>query len=372
MSTIINIRSCDLLELISASLNADYTGVRRAANQLAAFVAQPNQDVAKQIKAAVRRNGVPLRASGYSTSLPVDPKSRSPLIEEHPWPVTPAFLEENTQNVFEAFIRDAENLEKLQAHGLSGRMNMLMSGPPGTGKSLIAGHIAAKLNKPFYVVRLDSLVSSLLGDTAKNIRSVFDYVASSNGVLFLDEFDAIAKVRDDQNELGELKRVVNTLIQNIDALDDKAILIAATNHADLLDSAIWRRFPYKMQFHVPNKDLRKHLWGHFLFQDDFDDTLVTTLSKISQNLSGAEIETLAISARRQAILCDSEIDTTAIALAVYGIQEGSKTSSLQTRLTQQERKKLALNLMEKFKLNASETAKLLKASRQTISTYLKE
>src|SRR5579863_3140015 len=129
---------------------------------------------------------------------------------------------------------------------------MLIAGPPGTGKTLLAGHIAAQLNRPLYTVRLDSVISSLLGDTAKNIRSFFDFVPIRGGILFLDEMDAIAKLRDDRQELGELKRVVNTVIQGLDSLDDHAVVIAATNHPQLLDSAIWRRFPYKIELGAPN------------------------------------------------------------------------------------------------------------------------
>lgn len=100
--------------------------------------------------------------------------------------------------------------------------------------------------------RLDGLISSLLGSTAKNIRKIFDYASKRECILFLDEFDVIAKLRDDKNELGELKRVVNSLIQNIDALNNNSILIAATNHHELLDPAIWRRFSTVVTLERPN------------------------------------------------------------------------------------------------------------------------
>src|SRR5690606_2588840 len=160
MNNLVPVSAKDLLDLVAASLDADYTQVRRACGRISTTVAETDIDVAKQLKSFVRRSGVPLRASGYSISLPVDPKSRSPLVDEQPWPVNPAFLEDDCQQVFATFVRDAKSIEKLQAHGLSGRMNLLLSGPPGTGKSLIAGHIAAQLGKPFFVIRLDSLVSS--------------------------------------------------------------------------------------------------------------------------------------------------------------------------------------------------------------------
>ncbi len=372
MDTLVAINAKDLIELVTASLNADYTQVRRSCGRIATSVAENDIDIAKQLRSFVRRSGVPLRASGYSVSLPVDPKSRSPLVDEQTWPVTPAFLEDESQNVFKTFIRDAKNLDKLQAHGLSGRMNLLMSGPPGTGKSLLAGHIAAQLGKPFFVIRLDSLISSLLGDTAKNIRSAFEYVSQCNGVLFLDEFDAIAKLRDDKNELGELKRVVNTLLQSIDALDDKAILIAATNHSNLLDAAVWRRFPYKIELDKPSEDLRKQLWAHFLYSDNTDALMLGPIAKVSEGLSGADIEAISIAARRHAILNNTCIDTTALILSVINIRKGNTTTVFQQPTSPADRKKTAVKLVKEYGLSTVEAAACLSVSRQTISSYLKE
>jgi len=186
----------------------------------------------------------------------VDAKSRLPLVEEQPWPSTPIFLDEAARQVFQDFLADTHHIEELTNKGLASPLGLILSGPPGTGKSLLAGHIASQLSRPFYVVRLDSVISSLLGDTAKNIRTVFDFVPARDAVLFLDEMDAIAKLRDDRHELGELKRVVNTVIQGLDGLDPNAIVIAATNHPHLLDPAIWRRFPYKIELGPPEAAVR--------------------------------------------------------------------------------------------------------------------
>ena len=178
----------DLIELIDAALSADYTRVRRAANGTARALEKDGDiEAAKEVRAMVKKRGVPLRASGYMESLPVDTKSRLPLVEEQQWPGNPLFLNEEATRTFHDFLGDVENIDKLSSKGLASRLALVLSGPPGTGKTLLAGHIAARLNRPFYVVRLDSVISSLLGDTAKNIRTVFDYVPSKNAVLFLDE-----------------------------------------------------------------------------------------------------------------------------------------------------------------------------------------
>lgn len=217
-----------LIELTDAALAADYTRVRRIAGNLARELAKSgDEETAKELRALVRRRGVPLRASGYVESLPVDTKSRLPLVEEQPWPHNPVFLNEAGNRVFRDFLTDVQHVDELNAKGLaSGSISCCPTSQ--NGKSLLAGHIAANLGRPFYVVRLDSVITSLLGDTGKNIRTVFDFVPSKNAVLFLDEMDAIAKLRDDRNELGELKRVVNTVIQGLDSLDQHAVVIAAT------------------------------------------------------------------------------------------------------------------------------------------------
>ncbi|HTO17915.1 MAG TPA: ATP-binding protein, partial [Pseudomonas sp.] len=359
----------DLLGLIEASLNADYTSVRQICNRIAGYSAASAPDISKKIKLAIRRNGVPLRASGYSEALPIDPKSRSALIEEQAWPSCPAFINENLKKTFDAFISSVKNYDLLFDHGLTGKMNLLMSGPPGTGKTLVAGHIAQTLNMPLYVVRLDSLISSLLGDTAKNIRNVFDFVPGKNGIIFLDEFDAIGKLRNDQHELGELKRVVNTLIQAIDSLDDKAIVIAATNHAELLDRAIWRRFPYRMKFEKPDFSLRTHLWNYFLFQEKGETATTSALAKISDGLSGAEIESISLSARRLAVISGDTIDLQATTLEVLASSEASYET---TTIENHNKKDICRLLHKRFKLSQAEILTIIKTSRQTLSTYLKD
>ena len=127
------------------------------------------------------------------------------------------------------------------------------------------------------VARLDGIVSSLLGSTAKNIRKIFDYASSIPCILFLDEFDAIAKARDDQHELGELKRVINSLLQNIDAMPSDHVLIAATNHAELLDNAIWRRFVQTVEIGLPEQTEIEEMID--IFSEPFTSELTTDPSR---------------------------------------------------------------------------------------------
>lgn len=364
-------KSQGILELIDAALAADYSRVRRAGTTLAALLEGTEPDVAKEIRSLIRRRGVPLRASGYMEALPVDSKSRLPLLEEVPAPGSPIFLDASSSAVFQNFIADVRHSAKLSAKGLATRLSLLLSGPPGTGKSLLAGHIALQLDRPLYSVRLDSVISSLLGDTAKNIRNVFEYVPSKDGVLFLDEMDAIAKLRDDRHELGELKRVVNTVIQGLDSLDDNAIVIGATNHSQLLDAAIWRRFPYKIELSLPDESVREEMWRHFLFEDQGTIQIPEILARISNGLSGADIQGIAFAGRRHAILTNTPVDVASIAWATLETVTGRRTTPPREGLPTEKKRAAAVALVKDKGIAQADVGRLLGVTRQAISAYLK-
>lgn len=362
----------DLMELLDASLSADYTRVRRAGAKIAQSMRGVDPEAASQLKALIRKKGVPLRASGYSEVLPVDSKSRLALVEEQPWPDSPLFVGRDVSQVFDAFLEDVRNVDVLIENGVLTRLALLLSGPPGTGKTLLAGHVAAQLGLPLYAVRLDSVISSLLGDTAKNIRSIFDYVSLHPGILFIDEMDAVAKLRSDQHELGELKRVVNTLIQGLDSLDDRAIVIGATNHAELLDPAIWRRFPYKIELDYPSEEVRQDIWTHYLSSGKHECEFAALLAAISAGLTGSDIQNLALAARRQALFDGRDPDWANVAWAAHRSKAGRFVIPEREGLTTDQKRQLAAELVSSEIATAAEVARLLGISRQAVSSYLKD
>jgi SpoVK/Ycf46/Vps4 family AAA+-type ATPase len=208
-------------------------------------------------------------ASGPSLTFgggfgPVDGESRSPFVDE----LTPTtnerlILPEAATSELERFVELRRNQDAMARAGLLPPRTLLLYGPPGSGKSTAARTVAAALSLPLLTVRLDAVISSYLGTTAKNLRAVFDYAAYRRGVLFLDEFDALAKMRDDAHEVGEIKRIVNGLIQNLDGYPEMP-LIAATNHEHLLDPAIWRRFDSIVALQLPGRDEREALLRLFI------------------------------------------------------------------------------------------------------------
>ncbi|NEV02106.1 AAA family ATPase [Bradyrhizobium uaiense] len=148
-------------------------------------------------------------------------------------------------------IEEHVRADVLRANGYEPRHRILLSGPPGNGKTSFAEAIAEGLALPFFVVRYDALVGSYLGETNARLRALFDYARTQPCVLFFDEFDAIGKERGDDHETGEIKRVVSFLLMQIDKLPSYVVTIAATNHAELLDRAVWRRFQLKLSFPAP-------------------------------------------------------------------------------------------------------------------------
>lgn len=232
--------------------------------------------------------------SAFALKTPVDSESRLPLAESKLYDLTESFLAlpKETLEDIEEFISLINNSDYLINKDIKIYRSLLLYGPSGTGKNQTAKYISAKSNLPLITTRIDGLVSSYLGSTSKNIRSLFDFVERTPCILFLDEFDAIAKMRDDSNELGELKRVVNTLLQNIDSINSKVPIIAATNHEQLLDPAVWRRFDYKIFINLPNEEQRRSLFKSFLGSYISDEKYVNILTELATKMSGAEIEIL--------------------------------------------------------------------------------
>ncbi|MDF5612706.1 ATP-binding protein, partial [Vibrio parahaemolyticus] len=153
-----------------------------------------------------------------------------------------------TLEIIEDVLEEHRREDVLRSYGMVPAEKILFFGPPGCGKTLTAESMAYELERPLAIVRLDSLVSSFLGETAANLRKVFDFIAKHKLLVLFDEFDALGKERDDGSEHGELRRVVNAVLQMMDSYDGKSTIIAATNHEQILDSAIWRRFDEIVEF----------------------------------------------------------------------------------------------------------------------------
>lgn len=211
-------------------------------------------------------------------------------------------LDESVRHSINLLVGEFYAWDTLQANGLLPARRVLFCGPPGCGKTATAEALAAEFGLPLLYVRFDAVVSSLLGETAANIRKVFDYARRGQWVMLFDEFDAIGRSRDDATEHGEIKRVVNSFLQIMDGFDGRSLIIAATNFEQALDPAVWRRFDDIVRFGKPDEKhlalfVRKRL-APARFQDAQVDNLVGELS----GLSFADAEKVCLDIRKLGVL----------------------------------------------------------------------
>jgi SpoVK/Ycf46/Vps4 family AAA+-type ATPase len=240
---------------------------------------------------------------------PADKERGLPLlhIREPVRSIEDVVLSDQNASLIAEILQEHHRQEVLKSHGLSPVDRLLFCGPPGCGKTLTAEVLASELGLPLAIVRIDSVVSSLLGETASNLRQVLDFVASMPMVVLFDEFDALAKERSDAADHGELKRVVNAFLQLMDGYEGKSLLVAATNHEGILDAAVWRRFDEVLVFEPPNLEQLRRLLACKLRglrrEFEIDNSQVTNLFK---GMSHGDVERVLRRAAKEMVLAGKE------------------------------------------------------------------
>ena len=213
------------------------------------------------------------------------------------------------RNEMQRFIEEHRRADLLQSYSMAPRHRLLLVGPPGNGKTSVAQGLAHDLMVPLLVVRYEGLIGSYLGETASRLRKVFDYARQRACVLFLDEFDTVGKERGDIHETGEIKRVVSTLLLQTDQLPAHVVIVAATNHAELLDRAVWRRFEVRLRLPPPTpteaSEFLGRLFGNFKIASGYK---AATLARQLRGATYSEIEDLFRDIARRAVLESPEPD----------------------------------------------------------------
>ncbi|MFB5267669.1 AAA family ATPase [Paenibacillus enshidis] len=353
-------------QLIRASFENDMRTVEACALTIVRRLKKEEPAIAEEIAKAISYHGV---GASVTRSIGIDPPptDRDTFMSlariDEPVLVEPRIvLNEENEELVHRFIRERTLSEKLLAAGVKPPTSLLLYGPPGVGKTYLTSLLSYKLNLPLITLDLASSISSYLGKTGQNLKKVIEYAQNIPSILFLDEFDAIAKRRDDPSDLGELKRIVNVLLKELENWPSQSIVVAATNHADMLDKAIWRRFDRAMEIGLPDFVGRTTLWSYYLgsYLNTMDDNFLKVLAKVTEGRSAADISQLSERIIRQIIVDDIEPIEAVIYQLKY-VSEDNKFNSLFA--------KTAKELLGK-KVTQKTIAKWLGISPSTLSHHL--
>lgn len=304
----------------------------------------------------------PLRRE-TTAPMPVDTESRLQLlrVEQHPAIEIEPIWHPVVEAALNQIVSERQRTNELTKAGLLPTRSLIFTGPPGVGKSLAARWIARALKRPLLTLDLSAVMSSYLGRTGANVRHVLDYAKGVECVLLLDELDAIAKRRDDASDIGELKRLVTVLLQEIDDWPASGLLIAATNHAELLDPAVWRRFELQVGFPMPTDTEVRSAIEKFLGHSQLGADWREALALVMRGHSFSDIEREVTLARRSAVVRDEAVERSISALIQSRVQKLSKT----------ERAKVAV-LLTNGGMSQRQVNELTGVSRDTIRKRSKQ
>jgi len=300
-----------LLDIIRAGLNGDKVLLEHAALAFSRSLKKELPATSEKIIALLGDHsffgGNSLRADGVKAP-PTNPDSSldmaiivAPDESRYPRPKLNEYLSLSIDN----FLEERANIATLLRNGIMPSNKILLTGAPGTGKTMLARYLASALGKNLVIMDISSSISSLLGKTGANIKKILNYAKSTSSVLLLDEFDAIAKRRDDNTDLGELKRVVNVLLMEMEEWPSSSLLIATSNHPELLDRAIWRRFDFHMDIGLPDvlgiRDILFDLLSEQM-RNDADRTFLGDVAGLLDGVSAADVCRFTNSVKRRMIL----------------------------------------------------------------------
>lgn len=313
----------DIEDLIPKLIRASLDGNKRLVEEITIMIIKKikknNPDLAKELSSALMHsnNGITALRSIEFNSVPIDKESNYHLgLMEEPIEVDPPILPQKHIEEIQKFVKERRMSESLIKEGIMPPKSMLFVGPPGVGKSYTAKWISYELHLPLITIDLAASISSYLGRSGQNIKRIFDHARAFPSILFLDEIDAIAKRRNDESDTGELKRLVNVLLKEMESWPSSSVILGASNHPDLLDEALWRRFDKVINFEMP-KDVEIHamIRRNLIDYCNLDDGLIEILIQISKGLSNDDIQKLCVNIRRRSVT--ERVDPSDIAIEEF-------------------------------------------------------
>lgn len=274
-----------------------------ARNTLTALIEEAHRQNKRQASSRAPLTEPPsLRHFGGGSNML--PEALQPLLRE----ITPnrrlsdLVLRKEISREIGELLNEIRQIALLRSHSLEPRHTVMLIGPPGTGKTSLAEAIATELGLPFFTVRYDGLVGSYLGETASRLQTVVEYVSRTPCVLFFDEFDSVGKERSDAHETGEIKRVVSSLLLNMDALPSSCVVVCATNHPELLDRAVWRRFEVRIELPRPGANELREWYVRTVKLLGEPGITIDNFVRMFEGETFSEIEAVTLDARRKVVL----------------------------------------------------------------------
>lgn len=316
-----------LYEMAMTGLEGDRNKFRNLAIAVAQYMKKSSPDKSYKLAEAISQTNVgksPFRAAGFEP-VPSDQDSNLEILASIEFPSQDApILNSATMNKIDDFIAEYSSAANLLSEGIKPPTSLIFTGPPGVGKTMLAHYVANKTEKKLYVLNLATVVSSYLGKTSQNLKAALDFAKQNDAIIFLDEFDSIAKKRNDSTDLGELKRIVNVLLLELENWPPNSIIIAATNHPELIDVAIWRRFDASVEISLPDSDTVKKILVKYCPEMKKYKGLLPLYVGIFTGSSPAEIRKVLNKAKRQSIIKDMSIQDALMLTAKESIHHFDK------------------------------------------------